>query len=126
MPIIHIRSLPFKPELNTAGILEAVSMEFSRESGIKLKYVSAMWSYFEPGHYVESGQAALKQPWGDHPLQVELVTPDIHQALAIEKQLQILAHAISRHSGMPLHNIFIEHREVHSGHVFDNGSIIHW
>ncbi len=126
MPVIHIRSLPFNPPLNTPGVLEAVTQQFAKEAGVRLKYVSACWSYLEPGHYVDAGQARGEQAAASHPLLVELLTPDVHQPASIEKQLTCLALALSRHTGISLHNIFIQHREARSGQVFDQGDIVRW
>jgi hypothetical protein len=119
------------------AVLEGISEDFSRETEIALEHVTATWEFFLPGHYAVAGKAeeqqprpALPGPLGgpgkSHPILVDLLTPDFNDAKTIERMLKCIAKSLAKRAGILPNNIFINHRQAHSGMVFDNGEIVRW
>lgn len=126
MPFINITSLPFTKSLDTGAVLEGVSRDFSKATGIELAHVHATWEFLKPGHYAVAGRVRNRQPKSSHPLLVDLLTPDFNDAKAIETMLICVASSLAKRTGVSRSNIFINHRQAHSGMVFDAGSVEHW
>lgn len=126
MPFIHIKSLPFEDPVDIAGILKNIATDFSTSTGVELRHIHTTWEYYRPGHYAKGDQAAGYQPENNYPLIVDLLTPDFNDANVITLMLETIADSISRRATFPKNNIFINHRQAHSGMVFDDGAIVHW
>ena len=126
VPFIHIQSLPFSRPPNVPKIIEGVSKDFSKATGVGLEHVTATWQFFLPGHYAVAGVSAQQQPEQSHPLLVTLLAPDFQSQAQIEKSLMAVAASISKRAKVPLTNIFINHSQAHSGMVFDAGAIVRW
>ncbi|WP_148717384.1 hypothetical protein [Chitinolyticbacter meiyuanensis] len=126
MPFIHIQALPFESAFDVASAIEAFSVDFAEAAGVGLEHITVTWRWLEPGHYAVGGRSAQRQPRGSHPLLVELVTPDFHPPATVEKMLQVLADSLARRTGLPVDNVFIQHRRAKAGRVFDAGQIVRW
>lgn len=126
MPFIHIRSLPLDPGLDISAVVEGLTYDFARGSGIELEHVTATWAFLPEGHYAVAGKAALRQPASSHPVLVDLLAPDFNDAAQIEKMLGVVAESISKRAKVAKRNIFIHHHEARSGSVFDNGTVVRW
>lgn len=126
MPFIHIKSLPFNPEKDTAKIVKSIGHDFAATNNIALHHVHVTWEYFNAGHYARAGNAPEHHPASQHPLIVELLTPNLNSPDTIESMLDSLAKSISARAGVDIHNIFINHRHALSGNVFDEGKVIKW
>jgi hypothetical protein len=126
MPFIHIRSLPFDKSFDVGAVLEELTKDFAKGTGIGLDHVTATWEYFAPGHYAVTGKAAQYQPQDSHPVLVDLLAPDFTSAATVEKMLTTVSSSISKRTKVAATNIFISHRQAHSGMVFDAGEIVRW
>jgi phenylpyruvate tautomerase PptA (4-oxalocrotonate tautomerase family) len=126
MPFIHIKSLPLDSAVKVSAVVEGITKDFARGTGIEIEHVTATWSFFSQGHYAVAGKAADQQPENSHPLLVDLLTPDFNDAAQIEKMLLVAAKSISKRTQVAINNIFINHGQAHSGMVFDDGEVVHW
>jgi hypothetical protein len=126
MPFIHVKSLPFAEERNIPVILEGLCADFADKTGIDLKYVTATWEFYAPGHYAVAGRSADTQPEGSHPVLVDLLLPDFNEKAAIEGYLHAAADSVAAHAEVAKDNIFVNARLARSGHVFDVGEIVRW
>jgi phenylpyruvate tautomerase PptA (4-oxalocrotonate tautomerase family) len=126
MPFIHIKSLPFDRSFNVTSVLEGLSKDFAKGTGLGLQYVTATWEFFPAGHYAVAGKAESHQPENSHPVLVDLLSPDFNSPEKVEKMLHIVASSISKRAKLPISNIFINHRQAHSGMVFDAGEVGRW
>ncbi len=126
MPFIHVKSLPFEQSLDIAAVLEGLSRDFAEGTSTGIEHVTATWEFLPAGHYAVAGKAASYQPQSSHPVLVDLLSPDFNSPQKIERMLQVAASSIARRTGIPIDNIFINHRAAHSGMVFDAGEIVRW
>lgn len=126
MPFIHIKSLPLQAPCDYRSILEGLSGDFAKATGIELEHITATWVFVQPECYVVAGQSVAVQSRDFPPLLVELLTPDFHHNDDVEAMLRVVAESISKQTGISVNNIFIEHRYARSGGVFDNGGIVRW
>jgi phenylpyruvate tautomerase PptA (4-oxalocrotonate tautomerase family) len=126
MPFIHVKSLPFDPPLKVSAVIEGLTKDFAKGTGIGLEHVTATWEYLPAGHYAVAGKAQSHQPDTAHPVLVDLLSPDFNQPAQIEKMLRAVASSISKRAKVPITNIFINHRHAHSGMVFDAGEVVQW
>jgi len=126
MPIIQIKSLPFKQHLEVEEVIAQLSRRFSSEMDISLEYITVTWEYYLPGHYAQAGKVIPRQNKDSHPLIVELFTPDIHNNEMIEKMFECISNVLSEETGVNFDNIFISYRKAHSGQIFDGGKIEKW
>jgi phenylpyruvate tautomerase PptA (4-oxalocrotonate tautomerase family) len=126
MPFIHIKSLPFKQHIEVEEVVELLNRKFASELDISLEHVTVTWEFFLPGHYAHSGKVLPRQAANSHPLQVELFTPDFFTDETITKMFECIADFLSENTGVKYENIFISHREVRSGRVFNGGKIDKW
>ncbi len=126
MPFIHIKSLPFVPSFNVASVLEGLTKDFAKGIGVGVEHVTATWEFLPAGHYAVGGTAANNQPESSHPVLVDLLSPDFNAPEKIEKMLRVVASSLSERVKIPISTIFINHRQAHSGMVFDAGEIARW
>jgi phenylpyruvate tautomerase PptA (4-oxalocrotonate tautomerase family) len=126
MPFIHVRSLPFDESFDVGAVLEDLTEDFAKGTGIGLEHVTAIWEYLPPGHYAVVGKATQHQPQDSHPVLVDLLAPDFNSAATVEKTLTTVSSSISKHAKVPITNIFINHRQAHSGSVLEAGEIVRW
>jgi hypothetical protein len=108
------------------SVVEKITVDFAQGTGIDVAHVTATWEFFHPGHYAVAGRAAARQPEKSHPVIVDLLTPDFNDTEQIAKMLQVVSSSISKRAGVPIDNIFINHRQAYSGKVFDAGGIVKW
>jgi hypothetical protein len=126
MPFIHIKSLPFETPMDIPRIIQGISTDVSRKTGVELYHVHTTWEFLLPGHYAKGDAAPAYQPQGRHPLIVDLLTPDFNDTAVVATMLETIADSISTRAGFPKGNIFINHRQARSSMVFDDGEIGHW
>jgi phenylpyruvate tautomerase PptA (4-oxalocrotonate tautomerase family) len=126
MPFIHVRLLPFDESFDVGAVLEDLTKDFAKGTGIGLEHVTAIWEYLPPGYYAVAGKAAQHQPQDSNPVLVDLLAPDFNSAATVEKMLTTVSSSISKRAKVPITNIFINHRQAHSGSVLEAGEIVHW
>jgi hypothetical protein len=126
MPMIQIRSLPFDRPFDVSEAIEEIMFDFARDTRISISDISATWDFTEAGNYGVAGKAAWNQPIDTHPVLVKILTPDFHSEDEVATMLTCLATSISTRTGVQVENIFIRHRGVRSGQVFDNGELVRW
>jgi hypothetical protein len=126
MPFIHIKSLPFGKPFDVGPVLERLSRDFARDTGVALEHIHATWELLRPGHYAVAGRARERQPRASHPLLVDLLSPDFNDAAAVEKTLACMASSLAKHAKVPRSNIFINHRQARSGMVLNAGIAARW
>ena len=126
MPFIHIKSLPFEPELKISRVLRAVAKEFSEITNVSLEHIHATWEYFKPGHYATHDIAPGVHHSETHVVIVDLLTPDFNDNETVKQMLLSLADSISKHAVLSRNQIFINHRRAYSEQVFDDGEIVSW
>jgi hypothetical protein len=126
MPVITITSLPFERPRDVRNIIEGISMDFSRDTGISIEHVSASWHFLLPGHYAVGGVSAQYQSARSHPVLVDLLVPDFNSEEKVEGMLNAIAESVSRRGGVSVDNIFINCRYANSGMVFDAGRVVKW
>ena len=126
MPFIHIKSLPFSPPLDRGRNVAAIARDFSEKMGIDLLHIHTTWEFYASGCYAKGDGTPEYQPEERHPLIVDLLTPDSNDRDVIARMLETLAESLSTHATFPKKNIFINHRQAHSGMVFDDGKIVRW
>lgn len=118
--------MPLTPEVDIPSAIKVISNTFSTQMGIGAEHITVTWELFKPWHYVHSNEASETQCTESHPIIVDMLAPDFHSGAMIEKMLKVVADSLSKNSGVPINNIFINYREAHSGMVFDNGDIVRW
>lgn len=126
MPFIHIKSLPFEKSFKVTSVLEGLTKDFAKGTSIGLEHVTATWEFLPSGHYAVAGKTVSHQPQDSHPVLVDLLSPDFNGPVKVEKMLKVIAASISKRARIPIENIFINHRQAHSGMVFDAGEIVRW
>lgn len=126
MPFIHVKSLPLDSGAASDDLVVSVVTDFAAATGIGLEHVTATWEFLRPGHYAAARSAPNHQPEASHPVLVDLLSPDFNPPERIETMLHAVAESISKRAGVPLANIFINHRQAHSGMVFDGGEVVRW
>mgnify|MGYP000197401164 CR=1 FL=1 len=126
MPFIHVKSLPFEQTIEMSTLVQGLTKDFAKDTGIGLEHVTATWELLAPGHYAVAGKTFAKQPATSHPVLVDLLSPDFNSPEEIENMLRVIAARISKRALIPLNNIFINHRQAHSARVFDAGEIVRW
>lgn len=126
MPFIHIKSLPLDPHIHVSSIVEEITKDVARQTGVDLEHITATWEYFQAGHYAVAGRAESRQNKTSHPVIVDLLSPDFNGAVQIRKMLHAVAESISKRARVPIDNIFINHRQAHSGMVFNAGDVETW
>ena len=109
-----------------ASVLEGLTKDFAEGVGVGLEHVTATWEFLPAGHYAVGGKAASNQPDKSHPVLVDLLSPDFNAPDKIERMLRVVASSISKRVKIPISTIFINHRQAHSGMVFDAGEIARW
>ncbi len=59
MPFIHVRSLPLDKSFEVAAVLEGLTKDFAKGTGIGLEHVTATWEFLVPGHYAVAGKQSI-------------------------------------------------------------------
>lgn len=126
MPFIHVKSLPFDGEFQAAEVVAGITSDFAASTGVGAEHVTATWQFILPMHYAVAGQVAEHQPQNSHPVLVDLLSPDFNNMETVAKMLKSVAESIAKRTGVPQQNIFINHRQAHSGMVFDAGEVVRW
>jgi len=126
MPFILIKSLPLKNPVDISAVLRGINRDFSKKTGIALMHLHSTWEFYPPGHYAKGDTTPEHQPEARHPIIVDLLTPDFNDAETIRLMLQTIAESIAACLPFPINNIFINHRQAHSGMVFDDGKVVEW
>ena len=126
MPFIHIKSLPFEEPIDVSSVIKNLAFEFSSKTDIELCHIHTTWEFYPSGHYAKDDKVSENQPNQNFPIIVDLLTPDFHNTSQIALMLETIAESISTNIEFPKNNIFINHRQAHSGRVFDDGEIVRW
>ncbi len=126
MPFIQIKSLPFEKPFDIDIVLEELTKDFVKETGISLEHVTATWEFLPSGHYAVGGKVAQHQPVNSHSVLVDLLAPDFNSGETIEKMLRVVASSVAKYTNLPIENVFINYRQAHTGQVFDAGNVVHW
>ncbi len=103
---------------------QAYGKEFAEKNHIPLEHIHTTWEFFKPGHFAKGDMAPKFMPETPHSVIVDLLTPDFNDSQTIRQTLLTLAQSISQRAKVPIHKIFINHRQAVSGTVFDDGKIV--
>ena len=123
MPVVSVQSLPLEQDISVA--LPLLCESFSKAMDIDIHHVSVSWQFIQPGHYCVAGKCEAVHSPG-FTLKVQLLTPNLYRLPAIERMLCFLANEVSTLAGIEVADVFVYHQEIASGHVFDEGKILHW
>lgn len=126
MPFIHIKSLPLEQDIDIPDFLSKLNQDFSAQTGIQLEHIHSTWEMIKPGFYAKGNNVPETQPVKNHPILVDILTPDFNDLKIIALMLECTAASISRFCHHPRDNIFINHRHARSSMVFDDGAIVQW
>ncbi len=126
MPFVHIKSLPLVRSIEVPTVLKGLVEDLAQATQTDLRHIHASWEYFQAEHYARGLSTPSQQPLSEHPILVDLLVPDIHDDEKIELMLRTIANSIAERAQFPYTNIFINHREAHSGRVFDEGEVERW
>ena len=126
MPFIQIKSLPFEDSFDVPKAVRNISRDFALANDLPLFHVHATWEFYLPGHYAKGEDLPRHHPAANHPVIVDLLTPDFNSAESLEKMLNSLAECIAGHAPVKINKIFINHRYARSGMVFDDGKVVKW
>jgi hypothetical protein len=114
MPFIHIRSLPLASSSDMSAICSAIAADFAAAARPRPGQVHCTWQML-------AGMATDRQRAG--PVLVELVTvrPDTDrpQGQHVHQLMTLCAQAVATHGGVPLDNVFVEHRYAGPSHIGD-------
>lgn len=126
MPLIHIRSLPMKAELDVPAVLKEISSRFSREVGIEERHVTVSWDYFLPGHYRVGGAGGDTFDAGKHQILVELLVPDFNSRQTVARMMISLARALAAAADLPEGCVFAHCRYARSEMVMEGTEVLRW
>lgn len=126
MPFIHVKSLPLELTIEMPALVQDLTKDFAKGTGVGLEHITATWEFLPPGHYAVAGKTCTQQPATSHPVLVDLLSPDFNSPAQIENMLRVVAASIAKRAQVPLNNIFINHRQAHSGAVLDAGEVVRW
>ena len=126
MPFIQIKSLPLDKPLDITDIIKGITGDFAKITNIQPNHIHTSWEFFNPAHFAKGANTPLTQPYKNHPILVDLLTPDFNDTEVVAVMLQSIADSISQRANFPINNIFINHRQAHSKMVFDDGAIVEW
>ncbi len=123
MPVLHIRALPQKENVDIQSALKKTTVAISEAYGCDPKQVWATWQELSPGFYVEGSNNADIQPESTHPPIGELICFEGKSLPEIERVLKVASSTLSKELGIP-GNIFITYREAKSGQVIAGDGVI--
>lgn len=123
MPVLHIRALPQKENVDIQSALKKTTVAISEAYGCDPKHVWATWQELSPGFYVEGSNNADIQPESTHPPIGELICFEGKSSEQIKKVLHAAAATLSKELGI-LDNIFITYREAKSGQVIAGNGVV--
>ena len=126
MPVITVKSLPLPDAADLRLLVEAISTDFAREARVEPEHVTLTWQVLAGGAYAVGGRAAETQPEDSHPVLVELLLPDFHGPVAVERMLRAIAQAVAAHARLPIANVFVCARLARSGFVLESGRTVRW
>ncbi|MBI4727286.1 hypothetical protein HY768_08730 [candidate division TA06 bacterium] len=124
MPIIEIKALPQKEEVDTAEALKTICVRLADKMGIEPKQVWATWTTIAPGSYIEGEAQAKAQPYATHPPLVNMMAFEGKSDSEIETAMLTIAEELAKHLQIDPENIFIKYDETKSGRVFTGGATI--
>ena len=102
MPFIQVKSLPFEEAFNASKAVEAITRDFATDNSIPIIHVHTTWEFYQSGCYAKGEDAPSFQPNFNHPIIVDLLTPDFNKIVIIEVMLTSLAKSIVTHSNTNL------------------------
>lgn len=126
MPFINIKTLEFEQSFDVRAAIIKINDDFASKNDISLNHVHTTWELLNKGHYAKGNIAPDFQPEKNHPIIVDLLTPDFNDIEKSKLMLKVLATSISERLGFPINNIFINHRQALSEMVFDDGEVVSW
>jgi hypothetical protein len=124
MPVISIKSLPFKHSVDIPSILVKLNTNASRVTGIDIRHIWSYWEFIKKNHYASGNITKEFTHNSTHSPIVEVISFEGKPGDSVESMLKSIAETISAETGIDIGNIFITYREVRSGEVFDGGEIV--
>jgi len=124
MPVISIKSLPFKHSVDIPSILVKLNTNASRATGIDIRHIWSCWDFLKKNHYASGNITGEFTHNSTHSPIVEVISFEGKPGDSVEALLSSVAETISAETGIDIGNIFITYREVRSGEVFDGGEIV--
>lgn len=123
MPVLNIRALPQKENVDIKSALKKTTIAIAEAYGCDPKHVWVTWQELSSGFYVEGNNSEDSQPENTHPPIGELICFEGKSSEDIEKVLQAAATTLSKELGIP-NNIFITYREAKSGQVVAGNGVV--
>lgn len=71
MPFIHVKSLPFEQAIEMPALVQGLTKDFAKGTGIGLEHVTATWEFLPSGHYAVASKTCTQQPGNSHPFSNE-------------------------------------------------------
>ncbi|WP_299018005.1 hypothetical protein [uncultured Photobacterium sp.] len=126
MPLVRIKSLPFKQDVAIDQVLTTLSQVISDAGKIEQRHIMLTWEYLVKSHYVHHGTVADVQPNDSHPVLVDLIAPNFNTEVQIAQTLELIANTIAEQLPIAKKNIFINFTPAYSDGVYDEGHVVEW
>ena len=123
MPIVQIRALPQKNNVDVTAAMKRLCEEVASIYGCVSQQVWATWETIQPGYYLVGDVGADTQPHSSHPPLVNLVCSGKSPEM-IEKLLDRGSKVLSEELQIP-GNVYMTYTEAESGEIFTGGSVRH-
>lgn len=125
MPVISIKSLPFKNEVNIPEILIKLNNETAQAIGYQPHHIWSFWEFIEAHNYAVGDKTSGFTTENTHSPIVNVISFEGKSKDHIEKMLKTIAAVLAEELKIEIGNIFITYTEASSGRVFDGGNIIY-
>jgi phenylpyruvate tautomerase PptA (4-oxalocrotonate tautomerase family) len=125
MPIINIKTLPSKKKINTSKILKRITTVTAHEAGYNPNHIWATWEFLQPGNYAVGDKTSKTLTKTTHSPLIQLKTFESTPQAITEKMMKKIAEILAGELNIDIGNVFIEHYNVGSGHVFDGGEVVY-
>lgn len=123
MPILEIKALPQKPDIDVTACLKAICCAVADAVSIPRNHIWGTWESIKPGHYVEGDKSADVQMRSTHPPLVNVIAFEGRSQEDIETMIFATAKAVAQALAIAPENVFLTYTEVKSGKVFTGGKI---
>jgi phenylpyruvate tautomerase PptA (4-oxalocrotonate tautomerase family) len=124
MPIIQIKALPQKPEIEISKVIKAITTEVSKSTNIPLSNLWVTWETLAEHHYIEGIETTSVQPFNSHPPLINIISYVGKPAKLQEAILTSVGRTVTKELQIDPGNCFIVYSEVKAGHVYDGGEVV--
>jgi hypothetical protein len=124
MPVICIKTLPFKKKPDIPAILKKLNTRVAGVINYEARHIWSYWQFIEPGNYAVGELTSPVTTHDSHSPIVSVLSFEGKKRDEIEKMLKTIAEVLTAELDIDPGNIFITYSEVSSGCVFDGGEIV--